>query len=137
MIELKPKLLIHGAKADQTQTDIDLLNKNKGRISGIKSKSKKENEALTAAALKANPEAYELLNKITTPKNILKELEENANLKRVVIDEGINIKTIHIPNRESEMDNVSFMPANKKNDTPFAPNNHSIRKISANDFNEE
>jgi transposase InsO family protein len=135
--EIKPKPIIHGAKANQTQRDIELLNKNKGRLTGVKIQSKKEIAALTNAALEANPEAYALLNKITTPKNVLKALEQNTQLKRIVEDDGINLKTIAIPNRESELDNEDFKPKKKLNESPFNVPNTTIKKVSLKDFHND
>ncbi len=130
--ELKPKAVIHGAKANQTETDIELMNKNKGRLTGVKTQAKKQVEDLTAAALETNPEAYEKLNRVTTPKNILQQLEQNADLKRLAIDEGINVKLIHVPDRKSELDNESFKPKKKVNESPFHVANNVITKVSIN-----
>ena len=135
--ELSQKPKIHGAKANQTDVDIELLNKNKGRIVGIKSKAKKDNEHLTATALKANPDAFMLLNKVTTQKNVLKDFEQNSNLKRIASDKGIDLTRVHIPVRENELDNESLQPKEINKDSPFTPKNHQIKKVSLNDFNEE
>lgn len=137
IIELNQKLKIHGALADQNEIDIELLNKNKGRIAGIKSQAAKSNESLTEKALQVNSDAYLHLNKVTTPKNVLNEMEQNANLKRIAIDKGININLIHVPLRESEMDNNTLKPKQKINDSPFTDKNHVIRKISLKDLEQE
>ncbi len=118
--ELKPKPLIHGAKANQTEKDIELLNKNKGRITGIKTQAKKSSEELTRKALEQNPEAYELLSKKTTPKNLMKEAEQNARLRQMAEDRGINLSSINIPDRQSEMVNTDLMPVEKNIKSPFA-----------------
>lgn len=134
IVELQPKAIIHGAKANQTKKDIELLNKNKGRLNGIKSKSKKKNEQLTIEALQQNPEAYELLNKITTPKSVLKSLEEKSHIKRIAIDEGIRIDNLEISDRESELDNQALQPIAKSKESPFSSNDNLIRKISMEQF---
>jgi hypothetical protein len=118
--ELKPKGKIHGAKANQTERDIELLNKNKGHITGVKIKAKKRGEELTRQALEQNPEAYALLNKKTTPKNILKEAEQNAHLRQQAAERGINLSTVYIPDRQSEMENTALIPVEKKIKSPFS-----------------
>lgn len=130
--ELKPKAIIHGALANQTEKDNELLNKNKGRIVGIKSQADKANEKLTEEAMNVNPNAYNLLNKVTTPKNVLKELEKKAHLQELAEEEGIKLKKVVIPTRADELDNDSFKPQKKVNDSPFTPKNHQIRKIPRN-----
>lgn len=135
--QLQTKVKIHGAKADQNEEDIKHFNQNAGRIKGIKRRAKKENEELTRKALEANPEAFVLLNRVTTPKNILKEFEEKAELRRLAEEKGINLHTVLIPERDNELDNESLMPAKKVNESPYKPKNHVLRKLSREDFIEE
>jgi len=135
IIQLQQRTKIHGAKADQTEIDIELLNRNKGRIKGIISKAKQANENLMERALNTNPEAYELLNRITTPKHILKELEQNATLKAAAIDNGVDFNNVYIPVRDyDELNNEDFKPKSKINESPFAPKNHKIRKLLPSEF---
>jgi len=135
--ELKPKAIIHGAKANQTEKDNELLNKNKGRIVGIKSQADKANEKLTEEAMNVNPNAYNLLNKVTTPKNVLKELEKKAHLQEQAAEENVELKKVVIPNRKDELENDRFKPKKKVNDSPFTPENHQIRKIPRNQFKQD
>lgn len=135
IIELQQRTKISGAKADQTETDIELLNKNKGRAKGVVSKAKKSNEKLINASLEVNPNAYELLNKITTPKPILKAFEQQANLKVAALDNGIDLNKVYIPVRDyDELDNEDFKPKSRINESPFAPKNHKIRMLLPSDF---
>jgi hypothetical protein len=136
--ELKPKQKIHGAKINQTEYDNKILVQNKGRIEGIKSKARKANEEKTVKALQENPEAIELLNKITTPKNIKEEFEKNSNLRKLAIDEGINIENVHVSTRKNELDNKALKLENRQSKkTPFAPKKHALSKIDLSQLNDE
>ena len=131
--ELKPKAIIHGAKANQNENDVELLNKNKGRLAGIKSQADKANEKLFNDAQSINPDAYILLNQVTTPKHILKEVQQNADLKRLAEIENVELKKVVIPSRNNELDNDSFKPKKKVNDSPFQPpKDHKMIKIPRN-----
>ncbi|MEO6456540.1 MAG: transposase family protein [Ginsengibacter sp.] len=130
IIFLEQKTKIHGALANQTDEDLQLLYKNKGRLNGIKTQAKKRNEDLTREALEQNPEAYNLLNKITTPKDLLKEFEEKSHLKRIAEDRGISFDKVHIPTRESELDNTSLKPLQPKYKNPFTAYGHTIKKYN-------
>lgn len=132
--QLNQKPKIHGALADQTQVDIDLLNQNKGRIEGIKSIARKNNAEILRKGLEANPEAINWLNTMLVPKDVKKEFEENATLKRIAEDKGINIKDVEIPNRKSQLDNDSLLPKKKSNDSPFNVPNATMKKVSRKDF---
>ena len=136
IIELNQKHKIHGAKANQTANDIELLNKNKGRLNGVKSKATKQIEELTRAAIESNPDAYHLLNKITTPKNILKEFEQSSQLKSEAISKGLYLNTIRIINEGEELKNDAFRPKKSEYDTPYCPKNHTIQKLDNVDFSE-
>lgn len=135
--ELNQKPKIYGEKASQTDRDIELMNKNKGRIAGIKSQAKKELENITEKALEAHPDAYLLINRISTPKDVLQAFEQNANLKRMAEEHGVDITKVHIPVRKNEFENESLKPKQKINDSPFTDKNHVIRKISLKDLEQE
>lgn len=137
IVELKQKVKINGAKADQTERDIELLNKDKGRLNGVLTKAKKEKLSIIERALETNPTDYELLNKVTTPKNILKEFEQNATLKAAAVDTGIDLNKVYVPVRDmAEFENEDFKPKAKINESPFAPKNHKISVLPANYFDE-
>ena len=131
--ELKPKAIIHGALANQNEDDIELLNKSKGRLAGIKSQADKANEKLRNDAQNIEPNAYILLNKITTPKDILKEVQQDADLQRLVEIEGVNLKKVVPNNTKDELEYGSFKPRKKVNDSPFQPpKDHKMIKIPRN-----
>lgn len=131
---LKQKGKIHGAKINQTEKDKELLFKNKGRIEGIKSKAKKQVEQLTSDALKENPEAVHILNSMTEAKNVLREAEQNCELKRKAQDSGIDLKMVCISERANEIDNELLQPVSKKKESPFTPKNHKISIVNTKDL---
>lgn len=115
-IPIKSK--IHGAKANQNENDIQLLQKNKGRLKGIQTQAKKDNEQLLNEALNIYPEAVDLLNKKNTPKDVLKEAEQRKQLKREIENTGINLSLVNIPERKSEINTSALLPE-KKSKNPF------------------
>ena len=137
IIELKPKLMIHGAKANQSENDKELLNKNKGRMAGIKSKADKELDKLSEDANKINPNAVAQLNRLTTPKNIIKELEQNEQLQKLAEEEGIKLEKVVIPERSNELKNDRHNPNKKVNESPFNPTNNEMKKIPRNQFKQD
>ena len=131
--ELSPKQKIHNALANMTEDDTDLMNKHTGRKKGIISHSKKSLEKLRDAALEDNPEAVELLNPVTLPKELAKECRERGSLKKYAEDNGIDLKKIPT-NAERGIKTISAAPAKKKvNESPFQPSkDHKMIKIPRN-----
>lgn len=113
---VKQKVAIHGAKSEQTEKDIDLLNKHKGRLTGIKAKAKKSIESLRE---RMSPEAFEALNRITTPKDIMKEVEQDYNLKQRVEELGVDLNLVEVKKLESNLP-PAFQPKEKKPKSPFS-----------------
>jgi hypothetical protein len=66
---VKPKSIVHSALANQTDQDIERLNKGKGRIEGIKARNRHLKEDLTKQACIIHPAAYEALD----PRKTVKE----------------------------------------------------------------
>jgi transposase InsO family protein len=124
---LKQKPVIHGALADQTEKDIELLNKNAGRIKGLKAQTRKAKERLTAEALKQCPESFEILNKVLTPKSIYQEVQTNFELRSMLLEDGINPDNLPIRTHKSELTDAALMPKNKEKESPFAVKNHKIK----------
>lgn len=87
---VEQKTEIHGAKFDQSETDTENLYKNSGRTKGNNSKNKKRNTSSLRALDTVNPNAIESLNKVLTPKDTLKELEQDNELRRRAVEQGIN-----------------------------------------------
>jgi hypothetical protein len=130
-INQKPK--IYGALANQTDNDIELLNQSKGRLTGISKQSRKENEALTEKAISVNPEAFGFLNPLTTPKDILKEVEQN-HLKARCEEMGIDFSKAEKGLPVDEFPLKSLKPSEPKSKSPFAQKNH-VPKLLIQSFN--
>lgn len=108
----KPK--IHGALANQTQRDKELLYKNSGRIKGIEAKGRKKKEKLRDAALLINPNAYEHINKITTPKDILHIIKQKKCISDTIAEIGVNPQYIQPLPVVNEMLDPSMNPPKGK-----------------------
>ncbi len=124
------KFAIHGALADQTEKDIELLNKNKGRIKGIETQRRKKKEKLFEDANAINPDAYEYVNKITASKDTLQVIENNANMqKTLLVQFGINHKNIApFPTVNENLDR-SMRPKETVNRHPFSTGDGTMEKI--------
>lgn len=124
--EAKPKESIHSALGDQTEDDKIKLLKHTGRAKGYKSKAQKENIML------ANADAVHDLNKILTPKDIIKEFQENSDLKREAEIRGININNVTTGNNRANFIAASLMPKDKTNQSPFYSNKGKVEIIDLN-----
>jgi len=114
---------IHAAIANQTDEDMKKLHKNSGRIKGINSKTRKQKESLTEAAIVINPNALDTLNRKTTPKDVLKELAQNKNLRDMALKQGVVPEMVApLPQLDEMLDNA-LKPKQKENRSPFAPKN--------------
>jgi len=125
---LSPKEKINGAKVNQTEDDIHKLNKHKGRITGIKSKATKELNQIRDKALDIDPEAYERVNALTTPKDVIQEMESDASARRFVESKGINTSTVHIPARFNPGVTTALQPKKREKD-PFSAKGNEIKII--------
>jgi ribosomal protein S6 len=119
---LKQKM--HNSKAEQTENDIQGLNNNKGRLNGIQVKGRKQLEEIRDKAHNIDPEAYLKVSALTTPKSIIKELEQNANLRHLVEDQGVITNEM---NRTVESFDItmSLKPSTKKTN-PFTVKNNKL-----------
>jgi hypothetical protein len=111
------KVSIHGAIAEQTPEDIKLLQKNKGRLNGIKSKAKKANEA---SRDRVSPGAFEALNPMTTAKEVLKEVEQSYLLKQRARELGVNLEMAEVGLKPKNMLPESLQEKEKKMKSPFS-----------------
>jgi len=123
---------IHGALANQTPKDMDLLNKNSGRIRGIESKGRKKKRNLYDDAIILNPNAYEHINKITTPKDVIQEIKQKGYLiDSIQGDYDINVNNIAPLPVINTMLDPDFKPEKgKDNKHPFHKNIDPIEKIT-------
>ncbi len=133
-ISQKPK--IHGALANQTEADREILNKHKGRLQGIRTQARKKNELLTDSVLKNSANALQVLNPITTPKDVLKEVQQNYQLKAKAEELGVNFNKAEksLPVDEFPLPSLKPQQANKK--SPFAIRNH-VPTIVSSDYMRE
>lgn len=132
---LKQKEKAHSALANQTPEDIEILNRNKGRLNGIRALARKEHEELTKEAEKLYPGIVELVNRRTAPKDVVKMAEEDEVYRRAVEERGINIGYVASVKKESELELASLKaPAQTKRErSPFAPKKSKISIIDENE----
>lgn len=134
---VKQKVGIHGAIADQTPEDIKKLIKNKGRLSGVKSKARKQNEKLRDEVAAIHPDALEALNKITTPKDVLKEVEQDYYLKQRAEELGINLEMVEVSNKPKPLIPVSLQAQERKAKSPFSVRDtHQVKVMDLSDNDE-
>lgn len=127
IVHLEQKQKINNAKAIQSDADQKELYKNNGRIKGILTQGRKQIEDIRDKALNIDKEAYLKVSALVTPKNIIKELEQNANLKRLVEDNGVIINELDTTEQGFDIP-ASLKPA-KKNSNPFTVTNSEIKVI--------
>ena len=118
------KQKINNAKTLQTPQDEQGLYENKGRISGIVSKDKKQLESIRDKVLNIHPDTYEQVNAITTPKDIKKDLEQSGNLKMLV--EVNNVITTELPEGVLTFDIPTSLKPAKKESNPFSAKDNKI-----------
>lgn len=119
----------HGALCDQTQEDIEILNQHKGRLNGIKTAIKRQQNEITERALSMDPEAAYAMNPKLTPKNIIESTKANglriSEARRLGVDPALvtNIPVF------SEVSTYSPENSKTKRDkgSPFAPHDHKIK----------
>ncbi len=125
---VKQKSKIHGALADQTENDKLLLAKNTGRTKGITSQSRKHTENIAEKALKHHPDAFEILQHHTTPKDVLKAVQTNTELRREMFKNNIDLDRVTTVPKTTEITNSSYLnkPQSRKDKSPFTPANHKV-----------
>lgn len=134
---LKPKRKAHGAIANQTPEDTKIFLQAKGRHSGLIKKSKDQIEEMRNKGLAANPEVFEYLDPMLTPKNELKEIEQKAHLKLHAEDIGVNVDSVYVPDVESDFNDTPFKQVEKKSKGPFkVDKDHVFRKIDLSEFDD-
>lgn len=122
------KLEIHGAIANQTETDTENLFKNSGRIKGINSQKRKKKESIYNEGNTINPNFIATANKQKTPKDVLKQVEHDNDLRSFMADKNINPETISdFPEVKSIYIDI---PKKKEEKSPFWVENNEIRTIT-------
>lgn len=119
----------HGALANQTEADKELLLKNSGRQKGINSKNQKRKENIFDKANTINPNAYDTLNVITTPKDDVQEVKQNQILRTEAQRLGVYVDTVAPLPIVDEMLDSSMKPRKKENKHPFAVESNEIKTI--------
>ena len=133
---LKQKYKINNAKAQQTDEDVKELNKNKGRLKGIETQARKKLEETRDRALNIDPEAYAKVNALTTPKDVIKELEQSANLRMLAELNGVILNELEASTQTFDLP-ASLQPV-KKDSNPFTVTNNKIELINpSNTYDEE
>ena len=135
IVFLTEKQKINNSKALQTNEDLEAFYKHKGRLKGIETKARKQLEDVRDKALNLDPEAYISVSALTTPKNIRKELEQNAHLKMLVEDNGVNVNELPISDETFDIP-IALKPV-KKDTNPFTVKGHTIEIYKPEIENEE
>jgi hypothetical protein len=136
---LKQKRKIHGALADQTEDDMQALARNKGRIKGIITQSRQNAENLVERALQLHPEALEILHYSTTPKDVMKQAEIDADFRFEAESRGIDLSLVTTVNKVTEITNPVYLnkKQSRKEQSPFTPANHKISILEPINFDNE
>lgn len=126
----------HGALANQTDNDIEIFNRHTGRIKGIKTQARKENEDIARKAAELNPAVYDILNRHTTPKDVLKLAEEDEDYRRMVQRHGIDINRVTTVPKTSEIEIEAFKsaPRSQREKSPLAVKGNKISILNPDDF---
>ena len=123
------KFAIHGALANQTEKDKELLFKNKGRANGIDTRAKKKKMQLCSNAIINDPNAYEAVNRITTQMDITELLRTDYELRKSVWAQDVNPDTVQELPKIDEMLDKSMKPQiQKENPHPFQAAEGSMKK---------
>ena len=124
------KVAIHGALANQTQADRDNLMKGAGRIKGITSAQNRRKESLFDAANTINPNIYEAANKVTTPKDVLKQAAQNIEIRLMLAQQGVSVERISpLPVVDEMLDNSLKRRKKKEEKHPFSVKPDEIKTI--------
>lgn len=123
------KRYAHGAICDQTQEDIEILNKHKGRLNGIKAAIKRRQDEITERAVAIDPEAAYAMNPKLTPKNIIESMKASG--RRISEARRLGVNPEYVTNMPvfSEVATHSPEDGKTKRDkgSPFAPHDHKIK----------
>lgn len=124
----------HGAVANQTQEDIDILNRQKGRIEGIKKIYRKQAEQIKRAAHAIDPYAAEAMNARTTSKDVLETMRQNGKVQLEAARLGVDVGALTCVRAESEISQFELAPkGNKRKERerkPFTEEITTLEKIT-------
>lgn len=130
------KRYAHGAYANQTEEDIEILNKNKGRINGIKTAFKRQQAELARQAEAIDPEAAYAMNAKLTPKNIIEEFKENGMMAKEAARLGVNLDYVtNIPVfSEVQTYGKDEKKSRKRRESPMLATEKEIREFDINKY---
>jgi hypothetical protein len=123
---VKPKERINGAKADQTPKDIELLNKLAGRKKGTLKKAQKAQDVMKQTMLN-NPEHAAIIDYTLAPKDVVAEVQTNADLTRLAKIEGLDVNKIPIKGTKPVAVTTT---TGKTKASPFAPKDVEFRPFT-------
>lgn len=123
------KRYAHGAMCDQTEEDIEILNKHKGRLNGIKTAIKQQQNEITERAVAMDPEAAFAMNPKLTPKNIIESMKASG--RRISEARRLGVNPEYVTNipvfSEVATHNPEKSKTKKDKGSPFAPHDHKIK----------
>lgn len=132
------KQCAHGAKADQTKEDINILTRHSGRLKGIKAKQKQRQVEIAKAAALIDPDAAYAMNAKLTPKDIIKEFEQNGALREQAERLGVNLDTVtNIPAFSEVQTERHDTKRHKRRESPFTSANHTVTKLSLDEITKD
>lgn len=124
---LKRKKYAHGALADQTEEDIELINRHSGRLKGIENAIKQEQERIYKEAVSIDPDAAYVMNPLLTPKSDFEEYRRNGNLMRFADRHGIRPEDV--PEIKVECEKETSEPEYRKRRKAESPL-HCEKKVT-------
>ncbi len=125
------KRYAHGALCDQTYEDIEILNRHKGRLNGIKTAIKRQQDAIAMRAQSVDPEAAYAMNAKLTPKNIIESFKESGLRSLEAQRLGVDLDLVTNIPVFSEVNIPAPEERRQKRDreAPLAPLHHKIRVL--------
>lgn len=124
---LKRKKYAHGALADQTEEDIELINRHSGRLRGIENAIKQERERIYKEAVSIDPDAAYVMNPLLTPKSDFEEYRRNGNLIKFADRHGIRPEDV--PEIKVECEKETSEPEYRKRRKAESPL-HCEKKVT-------
>ncbi|WP_456101004.1 integrase catalytic domain-containing protein [Phocaeicola plebeius] len=124
---LKRKKYAHGALADQTEEDIELINRHSGRLRGIENAIKQEQERIYKEAVSIDPDAAYVMNPLLTPKSDFEEYRRNGNLIKFADRHGIRPEDV--PEIKVECEKETSEPEYRKRRKAESPL-HCEKKVT-------
>ena len=132
------KQKIHGAIADQTDEDKEMLFKHKGRLSGIKAGNRNVFKGLAKEAYSIDKDAAYSINPKLNDKDLIKKFEQNGELRRQLERQGVQLENVTSFPKVKEV--KCYDPAEadrkaaKRRESPFLATEKEIREFDINKY---